>query len=295
MKYPIKNILLIFVAILLVGGAFVFAEYRNKQAKTVYESEKSVLIASKNEPLAIADDDTDGDGSKDWEEILVGTNPKDPKNKPDSRPNTAATADLTKKPNEKLDPVDLISREFFARYMELKQTGSSKDKISQEQLAQRTAGNIVLSQPGKYELKDILTKNDNSKDAVRLYGQQITNIFNKNSVKTRNEAVIAKESFEEEDPEILNEIDISIDSYKKIINSLLLVSVPESISRLHLELINSMNGALFVAKSLRNSSLNPIEGAQGVQYYSVVQKSLYDSMTAIKSYFKYLEIDEQVF
>ena len=289
--------MLIIAAILLIGGAFVFNKYRDERTKALYvaSENKNNLSISNNDLSSSAEEDSDNDGSKDWEEILVGTDPKNPKDKPNSA-KSVATADLTSKTNqEKLEPIDLISREFFARYMELRQTGSSKDKQSQESLAQRTAGNIVLSQPGKYELKDIITKPENDIESIRQYGKDITNIFQKNAVKARNEGIIAKEALETENLEILKEIDPSIESYKKIVNSLLALKVPKAVDTLHLDLINAMNGSLFVAKSLRNSGVNPIEGIQGVQYLPIVQKSLYDAINAIRSYFKYLGINEQVF
>lgn len=284
-------------AILLIGGAFLFNKYRNERVKALYvaNENKSSVSISNTDLSSSSEEDSDNDGSKDWEEILVGTDPKNAKDKPSSS-KSVATADLTRKSTqEKLEPIDLISREFFARYMELRQSGSSKDKQSQENLAQRTAGNIVLSQPGKYELKDIITKSENNTDSIKQYGKDISLIFQKNTIKARNEAVITKEAFETEDLEMLKEIDPSIESYKKIINSLLILKVPKTVETLHLDLINAMNGSLFVAKSFRNAGINPVEGVQAVQYYPVVQKNLYDAINAIKSYFKYLGINEQVF
>ncbi len=289
--------MLIIAAILLIGGAFLFNKYRNERTKALYvaNENKSSVSISNVDLSSSSEEDSDNDGSKDWEEILVGTDPKNPKDKPSSS-KSVATADLTNKSSqEKLDPMDLVSREFFARYMELRQSGTSKDKQNQESLAQRTAGNIVLSQPGKYELKDIITKPENDVESIKQYGKDITLIFQKNAVSARNEAVITKEAFESEDFEILKEIDPSIESYKKIVNSLLKLRVPKAVETLHLDLINSMNGSLFVAKSFRNSGTNPVEGIQAIQYYPVIQRSFYDSINAIRSYFKYLGINEQVF
>lgn len=289
--------MLIIAAILLIGGAFLFNKYRDERTKALYvaDENKSSVSISNTDLSSSSEEDSDNDGSKDWEEILVGTDPKNPKDKPSSS-KSVATADLTNKPSqEKLEPIDLISREFFARYMELRQSGSSKDKQSQENLAQRTAGNIVLSQPSKYELKDIITKPENDVESIKQYGKDITLIFQKNAVSARNEAVITKEALETENLEMLKEIDPTIDSYKRIVNSLLKLRVPKTVETLHLDLINAMNGSLFVAKSFRNAGVNPVEGVQAVQYYPVVQRSLYDAVNAIKSYFKYLGINEQVF
>lgn len=293
MKTSGTNILLILVAILLVGGSFVFAEYRNKQAEDIYQAKD--LTASTNDiTTAPQEVDTDGDGSKDWEEILVGTNPNDPKSKP-STTKSSATTDLTATPPEKLSQIDLVSRDFFARYMELRQLGASKDKASQEELARTTAGNISLSKPADYSIDEILTKSDTSNAAVIQYGNEISAIFKKYAIQSRNEAVITKESLDKEDPEILKEIDPIILSYKNIINSLIKVAAPQSMATMHLDLVNAMNGSLFVAQSLRNSDADAIKGVQAVVYYQVVSQQLYNAFSAIKSYFKYLGINENIF
>ncbi len=293
MKYLNKNFLLICIAILLVGGSFIYAEYQNKEKDNVYNAKDLTVI--NNDESEPQDADTDGDGSKDWEEILVGTDPNDVKSKPSDK-KSVITGDVSKNvAKNKLDPMDIVSREFFARYMELRQLGSSKDKASQLELAQATAGNIVLSKPATYTEKEISIKQDQSIEAVRQYGLEVGNIFKKYLVKSRNEAVIVRDSIEQEDPEILKELDPVIASNKNIINSLVKLSVPASLTTIHLDILNSMNGSLFVAQSFKDSGVSPIEGIQAIQYYTVVQKNLFDAVNALKSYFKYLGINENIF
>lgn len=293
MKYLNKNFLLICIAILLVGGSFIYAEYSNKEKDNVYNAKDLAVVNSdESEPQDI---DTDGDGSRDWEEILVGTDPNDAKSKPSDK-KSVVTGDISKtNTNTKLDPMDIVSREFFARYMELRQLGSSKDKASQLEIAQATAGNIVLSKPATYTEKEILIKQDQSIEAVRQYGLEVGNIFKKYLVKSRNEGVIVRDSIEQEDPEILKELDPVIASNKNIINSLVKLSVPASLTTIHLDLLNAMNGSLFVAQSFKDSGVSPVEGIQAIQYYTVVQKNLFDAVNALKSYLKYLGINENIF
>ena len=293
-----KNTLLIFTAFLLVGGSFVFAEYRNKQAKIVYNSEKlqqGLAVSAIDEIDSSAKDiDTDGDGSKDWEEILVGSNPNDPKSKPDNT-KAGVTGDITKSATEKLEPIDLVSRDFFARYMELRQMGAVKDKASQEELVARTIGNIQVSSPAEYTMSDILISDDESKESVMSYGEKIGSIFRKYAISSRNEAIIVKESMEKENPEILKEIDPIILSYKGILNSLVKVPVPKSISSLHLDLVNSMNGSLFIAQSFRDSGSDAIKGIQAISHFSTIQVKLFNSITSINSYYKSIGIYEKIF
>lgn len=281
----IKNVFLIIFAVLLVGGAFAYSEYRNKQSKNIY---KAPVLAAKAS-VESAEIDTDSDGMKDWEEILAGSDPKDPKSKVTMSSNSTVSADLTKK-TEKLSQTDLISRDFFARYMELRQLGSSADAFSQKEVASKTVGNIVLPTPKSYVLSDITTKDDNSKEAIKQYGNDIANIFNRYGVQSRNEAVIAKEALDAEDYEKLKEIDPIIESYKNIVNGLLSLPIPSAISTLHLELVNSMNTQVFIAKALRNSEVDSLASVSAINLYISAQKKLMDSFLAIKSYFSYLGV-----
>lgn len=297
MKYRNSNILkntaLILAAILLVGGSFIYAEYRNDEAKKVYDA--SPAIVADTTPEVAQELDTDGDGSKDWEEVLFGTSPTDPKSKPSSeKPKT--TADLTATSStEKLSNIDLVSREFFARYMELRQLGGSTDKASQEELAYITASKIVLSKPAVYKENEIVTKADVSTEAIKAYGQAVGNVFKTYSIQSRNEAVIAKDSFEKEDETILKEIDPIIVSYKNIINALIKIPAPQNMAMIHLDLVNAMNEVLFVAQSFRNSDKNAVEGMQGVQYYLIASQHLADSVNAIRSFLTYSGINEKPF
>jgi hypothetical protein len=293
-----KNTLLIFTAFLLVGGSFVFAEYRNKQAKSIYSSEKiqqGLAVSAIDEINSSAKDiDIDGDGSKDWEEILVGSNPNDPKSKPDQT-KAGVTGDITKSTPEKLEPIDVVSRDFFARYMELRQIGAVKDKTSQDELVARTIGNMKVSNPAEYTVSDISITPDESKESLVSYGKEVGNIFRKFTISSRNEAVIVKESMEKENPEILKEIDPIISSYKSILNALVKVSVPKSMSSLHLDLVNSMNGSLFIAQSFRDSGNDAIKGIQAISHFSNIQVKLFNSITSINSYYKNIGIYEKIF
>ncbi len=285
-----KNTLLIFAAILLVGGSFVFAEYRNKQSQSVYTA-KDLAISNVIDTTA-QEIDTDGDGSKDWEEILAGTNPLDPKSKP-TFTKTEPTKDITKTPTEKLEPVDLISRDFFARYMELRQSGASADKASQQELVNNTVNKIKLSEAKPYMSSEIKVRADNGKESVKIYGNEIATIFKKYAfvgTGTRNEGVIAKDALGQQDENILKELDPIIQSDKNIVNGILKTEAPQAMATMHLDMLNSMNTILFVAQSFKKVIADPLAGIQASIQYIPSRNGLIKSMRAVQSYFKYLGI-----
>lgn len=280
-----KNIVFIFVAILLVGGSFVFAEYRNKQAENVYVAPEIVSSVDRS----AQDADTDNDGLKDWEEILLGSDPRDAKSKGNIKSAATVTKDVTKT-TEKLEPIDLVSREFFARYLELRQVGLSGDQYSQQELVERTVNGIQLNEAKPYLTSEIKVKMDNSTESIKKYGNEIATVFKKFAIVSRNEGIIVKDASEKNDPKILEELDPVIESYRNIVNALLAVESPQIVSTMHLDLLNGMNSALFVTQSFRKSAVDPIVGLQATTQYLSASDKVIRAMTAIKSYLMYLGI-----
>ena len=64
---------------------------------------------------------------------------------------------------------------------------------------------------------------------------------------------------------------------------------------MHLDLINGMNAALFIAKSFRQSDVDPLMGLQAASQYIESGEKLAKSIRAINSYFIYLGINEKIF
>lgn len=310
MKYPsLKNIALIVLAIALIGGAFFVAEYRNRQAESSVYIAPVVSTSTPQISPELQYQDTDVDGLKDWEEVILGTNPRnsdtDGDGTTDSREAELGRNPLVKGPNDKaesasasktvkgeeLAPIDLAARNFFARYMELRQAGISGDKLSQEELAEQVLrSGIVLQTPKVYGTAEIKIKQDDTIAAIKKYGNDVGTVFTTNAITSRNEVVIAKESLEKEDSEILKEIDPIIASYKNILGGLLKIEAPRSISAMHLNLVNSMSSLLFTAESFRKSGSDPLQGIQGTAQTLAGSQGLFNTFRSIKGHLESLGI-----
>ncbi len=300
-KIGLKSIVLILVAILVVAGSFVIAERRNSSnKKIVYTS--SVTPRENSLKADLQEVDSDTDGLKDWEEVLLGTDPHNPdtdkdgtsdgkevtlernpliKGPNDSAKATASTGVTTK---ENLTETDKLARDFFARYMELRQVGLSKDKLSQQELVGTVLKNgIVMAKPKTYTDRDIIVIEDISTDAVKRYGNDVGLIFNKYPTTGRDAPIVAKESLTKEDPDILKELDPDIKAFRNIIRDLLKVKTPRSISVLHTNLIGAMEKFLFVYESLRNGGVDALKSLQGASMHLEAGKSLIDSLQALKN------------
>ncbi len=304
-----KNILLIIIAFALIGGAFILAEFRNKKTeKVVYQA----LVATSTSviPSELQYQDSDKDGLKDWEEVLLGIDSKNPDSDgdgttdgeevvlnrnplvkgPKDKMETSTTTKIAQKEN--LTQTDIMARDFFARYMELRQLGISENKINQEELIQEVMKNgIVISTPKLYTSKSILSSSASGKDAIKKYGNDIGKVFRQYSSNARNEVAIAKESIDKEDPEVLKELDPIIKNYKNIISGLLKVPAPQAVGNLHLRLVNSIYILQFNAELLKKSESDGVSALQGVSNYMSGAKEANEVFNALKNYFD----DEGVF
>ncbi len=306
-KIGLKMSVLILVAIFLVTGAFVMAEYQNKKTeKTVYNATVITPATSDTVDLELAD--SDADGLKDWEEIILGTDPRNPDTDKDGTPDgTEVTLNrnpLIKGPKdsssvtatsnisaEKLTPTDKLARDFFARYMELRKSGLSDDKQSQQELIGTVLKNgIILETVKLYTLKNILTTSDTSKEAVAKYANEVGTVFNKYQHDGRDEGIIVKDSLEKEDPDILKEIDPIIIVYKNTLNAILKIPAPTTMATTHLNLVNAVNKFLFNAESFRKTDVDPMKGIQGATGYLEAGKSLINAFQAIKDNLSAMDI-----
>jgi gas vesicle protein len=294
--------LMIISAVIIITSAFFLAEYKNKNTqKLSYESN---LSATAENIVSDQSLDSDHDGLKNWEEELLGTNKNNPDTDGDGTPD-GKEVELHRNPlvkgpkdgekdmqtntqkNEKLAPIDFFARNFFARYMELKQAGVSNDKSSQEELALRVIKEgVVLTLPKEYLLKDISIVNDNSKEFVAKYIENVNEVFRNNQNRGKDESQIAKESLEKENPDLLKDIDPIIKTYKNVIASLVKVKVPSELSNNHLKMVNAMSGFLFVAESLRKTDKDALVALQGASRQLDAAKALGESLIYLRNYQK---------
>ncbi len=254
---------MILLAILIVGGFFVLAEYTNKKNQPVYTNE--IVNINKNT-------DKNPENSADWKKVLLANENTD----------TKTVKDLTQK-QETLTATDILGRDFFARYMEMRQMGNINDKANQDELISQVLKNgVLLANPKVYTIADVITINDDSAAAIKKYGNDIGQVFKTYTIKSRNETVIAKDAMDKGDNKILEELNPIITSYRNILNGIIRVKTPQSFSKLQLNLINSMSSLLFVVENLKKISSDPFTGVQAASKYIPSVQMYASAVNAIK-------------
>ncbi|MEY2664410.1 MAG: hypothetical protein RIT04_218 [Candidatus Parcubacteria bacterium] len=321
-----KNIVLIIVAALCVSGVFFIHEYVNRDTqKTLYTAENSNLTATTTAVATNSDVDSDGDGLKDWEEVLYGTDSEkkdtDADGTADGTEITAGRNPLVKKTAKVDDHFTALAkvsggnagfgsgfgvgattsedstltgqfgREIFSQYMKLQQSGAGTDKTSQQAVIDTILSNqkFILS-PKEYKLADLTFTETISTSSIQNYANNLSLVLTSFAAqKSRDETTILRESVDKNNAEVLKELDPIIAFYKKSLTMLVSLPVPRTIATMHLNIVNGLSGLVFVDESYRQASADPLIALQGL---GRSQKIIEDMILAIKAMGDYMSTNK---
>lgn len=243
--------------------------------------------------------DTDGDGLKDWEEVLWKSDPlkkdtdgdgtidgdevkleRDPsRSAPYDSNSRIAIADTIEelrrkatntKSFEELTATDQFSREFFARVLEARKQGEVLDedaraKLVEELMSGTYSAPITLNE---FTKANIRSGASDAPEAIRTYFQTVGTVLQSNSPRNvRQELTIVEEYFKNETPRTLAELDVHIRAYASILNGLLTVEVPPSMVEGHLALINGVQRVLLVVRQFRGIDSDPVQALSLLRIY----------------------------
>lgn len=214
--------------------------------------------------------DTDGDGIPDWQEGLYGLDPT----KKETTPGTPDSSALSKlrveqgiwsggdaSAPENLTQTEKFSRELFATVAALNQNGPI-DQATIDALSNSLATKIENSVQRKvYTISDIKISDDNRTKAIKTYSDALENIDKKYPTKIKKVMDILQEfSSDENNPDvnILAELDPIIEEKQKCIIEILKITVPQSLSLLHLAVINDSQKLLENVSDIRLFDSDPI-------------------------------------
>lgn len=299
-----KNLLLIIASLVLIGGVFAYQEYTNgskvervqievkNATSTTLISEEIVALDTDNDGLKDWEEtfwksdprkaDTDGDGTKDGDEVKAGRNPvvKGP------RDLISETLNATSTNQKPLSETTQFSRELFARYMTLKQSGLASDVDAQRDLVNDVIqGRAFNSKAPTYTEKDINISAEVSTASLRKYGNDVATIFNTVLTKSENEGVIVKRSLENEDEKEIEKLKPIIKNYEAVIAALRKVMVPVSVAPQHLRLINSISKLNYSVQAMAKVYDDPIVSVIGLSFFQEVMNELPRVFDELKLFF----------
>lgn len=265
--YPHKQTILISViCIIIVGGVFMYTKQGTNSEKTA-----QTPTISTNTRHGRADTMA---STSDWRLSFID---KSPATTPKA-PSNSTKEDLTL--------TDQFGRDFFARYIQLKQS----NLIENQQFVTDTLNQSIYNasqaaeQARIYSLNDISTISTPIATDIRAYGNTIGSIFSTYGIDA-DPAVIANDAFEKGDLSLLAQIDPVIASYETIVSMLKSTRVPQPLAAYHLSLLNAMSGMSKISRDIRALENDPMQTMVSVSSYKSMQDSLIASLKNMRSYF----------
>ncbi len=262
--------------------------YERNSRKDTAKTENPILVEVNKE----VDVDSDGDGVKDWEEALFGTDP----NKKDTDgdgilDNEESQDQFVFKEKESIDSqkpqnnslTSDIAQTFFTNY--LTQKKSNPDLTAEQILAiaENSTKDIALSYGKQFEVTDIKISKNQTKSQ---YEKEIDTAFFGASIKKQDtEIQIVEKALKNNDKNELKKLDPIINSYQKIIDDTLKITVPEDNVGLHLVYLNTLK---ILKQDISNMKLildDPVKAYVYINSYQVNIKKMLVVILKMSDYF----------
>lgn len=257
------------LGVLLIAGAFYLSPERNPAIGNVeYEAERTNPVTRTFIPVK----DSDGNTIPDWQEVfaageinldeLSSTTPY----KPDSVTGQVAVN---------------LSRSV----METRAAGRG---INAEQLINLTTADLNnYLYDDEFTKEDLTISSNNSPAALKTYGNRIALITEENSIEgeTENELDILNRALKTADETEIAKLDPIITSYEGLVEDMLAITVPDSMIKEHLSLLNVYQALLNDLKAFRNVFSDAVVSIIRYQRYVADALALY---TAIENLYQKL-------
>lgn len=226
----------------LIAGALLVRSYTNDGTVTTQDT---VVVAAAPQRTAIRVTDTNNDGVPDWQESLLVTGALD----------MASTTGDFKEPETLTEKFALS---FFQDMVRAENYGAFGD--TPEELVLE-ASNTLAAQAVDvlFTTQDIIVSSDNSPEALSAYGEavaRITTLYPDPSEE--NAAVILARALRNQSPAELTALDTKIAAFTNILRDTKELTVPTSLQREHLNVLNSYQAVLTDIQAMRNAFTDPM-------------------------------------
>ncbi len=269
-SYPRKQTFFIFLTSLIAVGATALYIYGWPSFGQVSYSDNSLAQM----PISATGNAIDSAVNTDWQKQFYTNDKSGSYKAPTKTTASSATKDLP------LTATDLLGRNFFTKYVELRQAGLTNDTAAVNNATKQLIADSVagVAEPKKYTLSDVkIISADSDLSSTKAYAQKITDIL-KSSMPVQNEAEVTMNAFDKGDMSLLKNIDVITNGYKSALAQLLATPVTQALANDQLDLINGLSLQIFNARALRRADVDPVTALAAI---SLEVKSLQTIATSV--------------
>lgn len=244
------------VGLFMVGGSYLLS--RGDNDNTI----NSLGVVSEEQPVRsfIKVSDQDQDGLPDWQNSL-------------------------KTPTINLDELaaeeEMNDTAVFAVELATRTNSTTEDSASIFTDMSMSVARQYLDK--QYGLNDISVSEDNSPFGLRAYGNAVAGIVLENAPPsgTEDELTIFNRALIRDDETVLVKLDPIIASYEAMLNDMLQLTVPSSLTKEHLSIINVYQALLNDIKAFRGTFSDALPAMSRFRRYQADAEALYLAISAL--------------
>jgi len=256
------------IAVIFAAGIISTALFlrSDRQAPTTTPTETVAVVRSAPERKAILEEDSNNDGVPDWQEALQKTEP----------------LQVTGEADENYTPPDTLTEQFALDFFEnmvraenYGDFGDSPDELvaSAGNNLEQEAYDVLL------DTRDIIVTEDNSKQALTVYGESIARIIiTAPATEEGNEAAILERALRNQNPDELAKLDSKLEAYRYMLEQTLATPVPSSITKQHLDLANTYKALITDIEAMQDAFADPMMALLRMKRYQDDADGLYASI-----------------
>lgn len=227
---------------------------------------ESMSVSSASE-TSVYTADTDADGVKDWEEILLGLNPDNPDSNGDGISDGEAVAQARKAFEENTNAqiinasttqTDLLAREIFGAYIQSKQQDAFDTESFDFIIAQATNSQFANSYNEQHVLDDLNISADTSAESARAYETAFQQALLTVTEIGEYELATYGRAIETGNEAEFQKLATAAGIYDQIAEDLLKITVPKDGAQELLDLVNSFKRFADVLRTMTTTPEDPI-------------------------------------
>ncbi len=293
-----KNVLLTIASLALIGGTFFAIEYKHSTTAEVINVASAGKPAQNQITADVSEKDSDGDGLKDWEEVLWGTDPHQKDTGGTGVPDNikvqkmisekqvaAAKISSGSTATQKQSKTDQFSQQFFTNYLEMRKAGTldqaSLDQMTLEAAAQVTTDTVAET----YSLKSIRTFPDSDIVAVRRYANDFAAIHTKyQNQYSASQIAVPQSGPDFTDPALIKSFERAASLYKSMAAELVKLPVPASLAQTDVEILNAYIHSFRGLWAVSATQKDPMSAIKGLGLHTEATATETSSLQFIKQY-----------
>ena len=267
------------VLVLVVAIILAFFYWRSRRGTLPPDIERGLARTLRAEELKALSRDSDGDGLRDWEELLFRTDPqnrdsdgdgtpdgeevkqnRDPKKAGPEDPLGAATPQEAAQSDESKNLTADFTRQFLREPLAQIVAGKEAqiDTRAVERYAARLTRQSVLSDAPRFSKADIRIDSAPTKESITKYFTRFGAIFTALSKRGKNEIDIVTEVFRNQDYGELAGLTLYPDAYQKAVDDLRSLAAPKDAADFHLSVLNYLSKFKRSVELLQKAESDPI-------------------------------------